>query len=79
MEEKKPKIALKTLFFKDTGGYSSKRFLGVIGFLVCVIVFIIAFIFKLQIPEFGDLLLTVSASLVGLDSVASIFKKSVNK
>lgn len=79
MEEKKPKIALKTLFFKDTGGYSSKRFLGVIGFLVCVIVFIAAFIFELQIPEFGDLLLTVSASLVGLDSVASIFKKSVNK
>lgn len=73
------KVSLKTLFFANSGGYSSKRFLGFIGFLVCIIIFIFAFIFNKDIPEFSDLLLTISASLVGLDSVTSIFQKSVNK
>lgn len=73
------KIELKTIFLKNSGGFSSKRVLGVLGFITCIIIFILGFIFNKEIPEFGELLMTVSASLVGLDSITGIWNKSVNK
>ena len=73
------KPTLKTIFLHNSGGYSSKRVLGVIGFLICCIIFILGFIFNKEIPEFGELLVTVSASLVGLDSITGIWNKSINK
>lgn len=79
MENNLNRVPLKTIFQAGTGGFSSKRILGFIGFLVCVVIFIFAFIFDKKIPDFSDLLLTVSASLVGLDSVASIFQKNISK
>lgn len=77
--KKDPRFDWKTIFLRDSGGLSSKRILGIIGFLTCVIVFIIAFFTDFVIPEFGELLLTVSASLVGLDSITGIWNKSVKK
>ena len=79
MEKISPKAALKTMFFANTGGYSSKRILGVLGFIICCIIFIFAFILNKDIPEFGELLLVTSASLAGLDSITGIWNKSVNK
>lgn len=72
-------INWKTIFFRDSGGFSSKRVLGVLGFVVCCIILICGFIFDKEVPEFGELLLTISASLVGLDSITGIWNKSVNK
>lgn len=74
-----PKTSWKTMFFKNSGGFSSKRILGAIGFLICCIVFVIAFALEKEVPEFGELLITISASLVGLDSITGIWTKSVNK
>lgn len=71
-------ISWKTIFFRNSGGFSSKRVLGVLGFLVCCLVFIGGFIFEKEIPSFGELLLTISASLVGLDSVTGIWNKTSN-
>lgn len=79
MEKISPKAALKTIFFANSGGLSSKRVMGVFGFLVCCLVFIAGFIFQKEIPDFGELLVTVSASLLGIDSITSIWSKSVNK
>jgi len=67
------------MFFANSGGYSSKRILGVLGFVTCCIIFILAFSLNKEIPEFADILLITSASLCGVDSVANIFTKSVNK
>lgn len=74
-----PKAALKTIFFAHSGGFSSKRVLGFMGFTTCIIIFILAFALGKEIPEFSDILITISASLVGLDSVTSVFQKTVNK
>ncbi len=74
-----PKASLKTIFFKDSGGFSSKRICGVFGWLVCLVIFILAFFMQRDIPEFSDMLVMVSASLLGLDSITSIFNKQVNR
>lgn len=73
------KISLKTIFLKNSGGFSSKRVLSVIGFLVCIIVFIAAFIFNKEVPEFGDILLISCLSLYGIETIPSFWTKSINK
>lgn len=78
-QTKDPRFDWKTIFLRDSGGLSSKRILGIIGFLVCTIIYIIGFFTGIEIPEFGELLITVSASLVGLDSVTGIWNKSISK
>lgn len=70
------KKAWYTIFFADSGGFSSKRICGVLGWVVCLIIFICGFSFSKEIPGFADLILTVSASLLGIDSVTKIFSKN---
>ena len=77
--KKQNKIPLVSMFLSNSGGLSSKRILGILGFLICCIIFICGFTFSKEIPEYGDILLITSASLCGLDSVTGIWKKSVNK
>lgn len=71
------KFDWRTIFLKDSGGLSSKRVLGVIGFIVSAIIFVFGFITQKEIPGYGELFLTISASLVGLDSITGIWNKSV--
>lgn len=71
-----PKAALKTMFFANSGGYSSKRVAGLLGWLVALGVFIAAFIFQKDVPGFGDMILVASTSLLGLDTFKGIFTKS---
>lgn len=79
MPEQIDNINWKTIFLRDSGGFSSKRVLGILGFLVCCIIFIIGFITGKEIPDFGELLISISASLVGLDSITGIWNKSISK
>lgn len=72
-------MSWKTIFLRDSGGISSKRVLGILGFISCVIIFILGFALNLNIPEYGELLLITSASLTGLDSVTGIWNKSIQK
>lgn len=78
---KTPKLTLKTswktIFFAGSEGFSSKRIAGIFGWLVCLGVFIAGFITGKSIPEFGDLIIIMSSSLLGIDSVANIFQKKV--
>lgn len=73
------KIPLKTIFQANSGGFSSKRICGVLGWFVCLIVFMWAFIVKAEVPDFGDMVIIMSSSLLGIESVASIFSKKVTK
>ncbi len=75
----KLKIPLKTIFLSNSGGFSSKRIAGVLGWLVSLVIFVLGFALQKEIPEFGDLILIMSSSLLGLDSVANIFQKRINK
>jgi hypothetical protein len=65
----KIKAILKSIFSSDQS-LSSKRVFGAIGFIASVII-----IWTKQ-PEFVDFLLTVSASLLGLETITKICKKN---
>ena len=72
-------ISWKTLFLKNSGGFSSKRFSGILGWIVCLIIYIVGFAIQKDIPEYGELLAILSSSLLGLDSITGMWQKSVNK
>ena len=64
-----------SLFVSTKGSISSKRFCGVIGFFVCLVVAIYCTIMKTESPDIVDMILFTSASLMGIDSVSKIFQK----
>jgi hypothetical protein len=47
--------------------------------LICLILLVAAFILDKEVPDFAELVYITSASLMGLDNVTDIFKKTVNK
>jgi len=47
---KDPRFDLRTIFLANSGGLSSKRILGVFGFLVCLILLVISFILEREVP-----------------------------
>lgn len=75
----KPKLTTrtswKTIFFAHSGGFSSKRICGVLGWIVCMGLLIAGFILEKPVNEFADYVLITSASLLGVDSLAGIFSK----
>jgi hypothetical protein len=46
---------------------------------ICLILLILSFVLEKPIPDFAELVYITSASLLGLDNVTDIFKKTVNK
>lgn len=72
------KFDLRTMFLANSGGLSSKRILGVIGFLVCIGLLIFAFILEKEVPSFADMVLVASSSLIGVDSFKNIFSKTTS-
>lgn len=73
------KTSWKTIFFANSGGFSSKRIAGILGWLCCIGVFLAGFILGKEIPEFGDMIIVMASSLLGIDSVANVFQKRTNK
>ena len=73
------KISWKSIFQAHSGGFSSKRVFGAVGMLICLGLLIAGFITEKPIPDFAELIYVTSASLLGLDNVTDIFKKTVNK
>lgn len=72
------KISWKSIFIAHSGGFSSKRVFGAIGMMICLVLLVAAFIMDKSVPDFAELVYVTSASLMGLDNVTDIFKKSVN-
>ena len=73
------KISWKSIFQAHSGGFSSKRVFGALGMLICLGLLIAGFITEKPIPDFAELIYITSSSLLGLDNVTDIFKKTVNK
>lgn len=72
-------ISWKTIFLKDSNGFSSKRILAVLGFFICCAIFIAGFITGKEIPEFGEVLLICSISLYGTEMIPNFWNKTINK
>lgn len=70
---------LYTIFIKNSGGFSSKRILSTLGFITCIIIFILAFIYEKEVPEFGEILFVGCISLYGIDKVPNFWNKTINK
>jgi hypothetical protein len=70
-------------YFKDMlssrSPVSSKRFCGFIGWILCLAICGWCVLTKQEAPEIIDMLFICSTSLLGIDSITSIWKKSVNK
>jgi len=73
-----PKKCLKSIFFARSGGFSSKRVCGVFGFFVSLGLVIAAFIFDKEVPEFADMIIITSSSLIGVDAFRGIFSKNIS-
>lgn len=69
----------RTILLRNSGGISSKRVCGILGWIVCLIVLVFSFINGKEVPDFGELIAITSASLLGLDSVTGIWQKSINQ
>lgn len=65
------KIPIKTIFQANTGGYSSKRICGVIGWLVIMFCCIWCVITNNNAPDFTTELIIGCVSLLGVDSVSN--------
>ena len=72
-------ISWKTIFQAHSGGFSSKRIFGALGMFICLIILVAAFITEKPVPDFFFFFFITSASLLGLDNVTDIFKKTVEK
>ena len=69
----------RTIFIKNSGGISSKRVMGILGWLIILGVLIAGFISGKEIPQFAELVAITSASLLGLDSITGIWSKTINQ
>lgn len=68
------KIPLKTIFQCNSGGYSSKRIFGALGFTSIIGIAIACTILNTQAPEITKDIVYASMALLGVDSIAGIWK-----
>lgn len=66
---------LKQMVSAASGNISSKRVMGCIGFIVVLVELIYCTATGNKSPEFTEFLIGAIVALLGVDSVASIFKK----
>ena len=64
----------KSIFLAQQGSISSKRICGVIGWFVCLGILIYCTIAVIQAPVMIDTIIISSTALLGVDSIANIWK-----
>lgn len=57
-----------------SGRVSSKRVMGCLGWLIILTTYVYYTVTTKQIPEFTDSLIMAIVALLGVDSVANVFK-----
>ena len=77
--KKNPKFDWRTIFLKNSGGISSKRVCGILGWGCCLGLLISGFILEKEIPQYAEMIAVISASLLGIDSITGIWQKTVNQ
>lgn len=70
LKRKKFHIPFITLFQKNSGGLSSKRVCGVLGWLVAMFCFVWCVITGVGAPDFATELVAGCVALLGVDSVS---------
>ena len=65
---------LKTMFLADSGGLSSKRICGILGWMVCLGVAIYCTVTVIQAPLIIETILLCCMGLLGIDSITNIWK-----
>lgn len=73
------KFDWRTIFVKNSGGISSKRVCGILGWICCLGLLITGFFMEKEIPVYAEMIAITSASLLGLDSITGIWQKSINQ
>lgn len=73
------KIPIKTIFQAVSGGYSSKRVFGGLGFMTSIGIAITCTILGTQAPLIVSEILYASMALLGVDSITSIWKNKSPK
>lgn len=68
-------IPIKTIFQKNSGGYSSKRVCGVLGWLIVMFSFIWCTINESHSPDFTIELIAACVALLGVDCVTDAIGK----
>ena len=70
-------------FFKDMlsseSSVSSKRFCGFLGWILCLVICGWCTWKQREAPEVIEILFICSTSLLGIDSITGIWKKTINK
>ena len=70
---------LKTMFLANSGGLSSKRICGVLGWIVCLGIAIYCTLNIIQAPLIIETILLCCMGLLGIDSITGIWKNSKKK
>jgi hypothetical protein len=70
-------IPIKTIFQKNSGGYSSKRVCGVLGWLILMFIFIWCTIVQSPSPNFTPELIAACVGLLGVDCITDAIKSKV--
>ena len=65
--------------FTAQSGLSSKRVCGVLGWVACLIICLWCTFHGIQAPVVVDTLFICSTTLLGADTITSIWRKNVNK
>lgn len=68
-----------SIFKAEQGSYSSKRVCGVLAWMVVLSCYVYCCIADKQMPVMTEFLVGASVTLLGVDSVASIFKNNNNE
>ena len=70
-------IPIKTIFQKNSGGYSSKRVCGVLGWIVLMFTFIWCTICQTGSPDFTTELIAACVALLGVDCITDAIKSKI--
>ena len=73
------KFDWRTIFLKNSGGISSKRVCGILGWVICLGILIAGYIQVKEIPMFAEMVAITSAGLLGLDSITGIWQKTISQ
>nr|DAU18040.1 MAG TPA: hypothetical protein [Bacteriophage sp.] len=72
------KEVIKSLLVSTKGSLSSKRFCGVVGFLIIIFVLVYCTISSIQAPLMIEPFIYAVCLLLGIDSVTGIWKGKMN-
>lgn len=66
---------IKSLFSAEKGSISSKRVIGVIGYIVVLVLYTYCTINQIQMPNITSDIIFALTALLGVDSVTKIWRK----